>query len=226
MKVHNMYPGIILFLTLMSANVNAALTIEVTQGVEGALPIAVVPFDTSRLETELPADIAEIVANDLNRSGIFKTMDRQKLPAQPHYSTQVIYPKWRTAGQEYLVVGRIFQKSSGQYDIQFQLLDVLKLMHDGVKRCAGVHDVDRARHVDAVAYREGLAAYGVDVLDIADLVELNVWEDAVNGPFEILWKLLPRVWIAELYTRGQILFYQGLERGHLDHDRRKNGHKV
>ncbi len=121
-----MYPGIILFLTLMSANVNAALTIEVTQGVEGALPIAVVPFDTSRLDVELPADVAEIVANDLNRSGIFKTMVRQKLPAQPHYSTQVIYPKWRTAGQEYLVVGRIFQKSSGQYDIQFQLLDVLK----------------------------------------------------------------------------------------------------
>jgi TolB protein len=85
-----------------------------------------VPFDTSRLDAELPTDIAEIVANDLNRSGIFKTMDRQKLPTQPHYSTQVIYPKWRTAGQEYLVVGRIFQKSSGQYDIQFQLLDVLK----------------------------------------------------------------------------------------------------
>ena len=121
-----MYPGIILFLTLMSANVNAALTIEVTQGVEGALPIAVVPFDTSRLETELPADVAEIVANDLNRSGIFKTMVRQNLPAQPHYSTQVLYPRWRTAGQEYLVVGRIFQKSSGQYEIQFQLLDVLK----------------------------------------------------------------------------------------------------
>ena len=121
-----MYPGIILFLTLMSANVNAALTIEVTQGVEGALPIAVVPFDTSRLETELPADLAEIVANDLNRSGIFKTLDRQKLPAQPHYSTQVLYPRWRNAGQEYLVVGRIFQKTSGQYNIQFQLLDVLK----------------------------------------------------------------------------------------------------
>jgi len=121
-----MYPGIILFLTLMSANVNAALTIEVTQGVEGALPIAVVPFDTSRLDVELPADVAEIVANDLNRSGIFKSMDRQNLPAQPYYSTQVLYPRWRTAGQEYLVVGRISQKSPGQYVIEFQLLDVLK----------------------------------------------------------------------------------------------------
>jgi TolB protein len=110
----------------MSASVHAALTIQITQGVEGALPIAIVPFDTSKLDAELPADVAEIVANDLNRSGIFKSMERQKLPAQPHYSTQVLYPRWRTAGQEYLVVGRIFQKSPGQYDIEFQLLDVLK----------------------------------------------------------------------------------------------------
>ncbi len=126
MKILFKYPGIILILTLMSGGVNAALTIQITQGVEGALPIAIVPFDTSRLDAELPTDIAEIVANDLNRSGIFKSMDRQKLPAQPHYSTQVLYPRWRTAGQEYLVVGRIFQKSPGQYDIEFQLLDVLK----------------------------------------------------------------------------------------------------
>ena len=126
MKLLFKFPGIILILTLTSASVNAALTIQITQGVEGALPIAIVPFDTSRLDAELPEEVAEIVANDLNRSGIFKSMDRQELPAQPHYSTQVIYPRWRTAGQEYLVVGRIFQKSSGQYDIQFQLLDVLK----------------------------------------------------------------------------------------------------
>ncbi len=126
MKVLFKYTGVILIVTLMSASVHAALTIQITQGVEGALPIAIVPFDTSKLDAELPADVAEIVANDLNRSGIFKSMERQKLPAQPHYSTQVLYPRWRTAGQEYLVVGRIFQKSPGQYDIEFQLLDVLK----------------------------------------------------------------------------------------------------
>ena len=126
MKLPIKFPGIILILALTPASVNAALTIQITQGVEGALPIAIVPFDTSKLDSELPADVAEIVANDLNRSGIFKSMERQKLPAQPHYSTQVLYPRWRTAGQEYLVVGRIFQKSPGQYDIQFQLLDVLK----------------------------------------------------------------------------------------------------
>jgi TolB protein len=105
---------------------NAALTIEITGGVEGALPIAVVPFDTSRLSSKLPIDIAEIVASDLNRSGVLKSMERTKLPANPHYSNQVQYARWRTAGQEYLVVGRVLEKSPGLYNIEFQLLDVLK----------------------------------------------------------------------------------------------------
>ncbi len=104
----------------------AALTIEITSGVEGALPIAVVPFDTSKLTTELPADIASIVSSDLNRSGVLKVLDSVALPSRPHYSNQVRYAQWKSAGQDYLVVGRIFEKAPGLYDIQFQLLDVLK----------------------------------------------------------------------------------------------------
>jgi TolB protein len=102
------------------------LTIEITGGVEGALPIAVAPFDISEVAHKLPIDIAEIITNDLNRSGALKVMPRIKLPAKPHYSNQVSYPTWRVAGQEYLVVGRIRDKTSGTYEIQFQLLDVIK----------------------------------------------------------------------------------------------------
>ncbi len=105
---------------------NAALTIEITQGVDGALPIAVVPFDSAKLSSKLPVDLAEIVASDLNRSGVLKSMERAKLPASPHYSNQVQYQRWREAGQDYLVVGRVLEKSPGVYIIEFQLLDVLK----------------------------------------------------------------------------------------------------
>ncbi|MCP4430891.1 MAG: Tol-Pal system beta propeller repeat protein TolB [Gammaproteobacteria bacterium] len=104
----------------------AALTIEITSGVEGALPIAVVPFDTSKLTSKLPTDIAEIVSNDLNRSGVLKALERDLLPTHPHYSNQVRYTQWKSAGQDYLVVGRILEKAPGDYTIQFQLLDVLK----------------------------------------------------------------------------------------------------
>jgi TolB protein len=126
MKFGLLHLHVLLIMAFVSAGANAALDIEITRGVEAALPIAVVPFDTTKLPSKLSADIAEIISNDLNRSGIFKTLDTKSLPANPHYSTQVNYSRWRNAGQEYLVVGRVFLKSSGKYDIQFQLLDVLK----------------------------------------------------------------------------------------------------
>jgi TolB protein len=94
--------------------------------IEGALPIAVVPFDTARLTRRLSTDIADIVSNDLNRSGVFKVLERKALPSTPHYGNQVSYPQWRLAAQEYLVVGRILERPGGLFNIEFQLLDVLK----------------------------------------------------------------------------------------------------
>ncbi len=116
----------LLFCAAFPTGAYAALTIEITGGVDGALPIAVVPFDTSKLSSKLPADIAEIVSSDLNRSGVLTVLERNLLPTRPHYSNQVRYTQWKSAGQDFLVVGRVLEKSPGDYNIQFQLLDVLK----------------------------------------------------------------------------------------------------
>jgi TolB protein len=94
----------VIFLWAVSTAGRAALTIEITGGTEGALPIAVVPFDVSKLAGKLPVDLAQIVSSDLNRSGVLTVMERGALPASPHYSNQVKYQQWR----------------------EFQLLDVLK----------------------------------------------------------------------------------------------------
>lgn len=113
---------------LLCANsaARAALTIEITQGVDSALPIAVVPFDTSKLSSQMPVDLAAIVASDLNRSGVLRAMERNAMPEAPHYGNQVNFGHWRNAGQDYLLVGRVLEKSAGIYRIEFQLLDVLK----------------------------------------------------------------------------------------------------
>ena len=116
----------VIFLWAVSTAGRAALTIEITGGTEGALPIAVVPFDVSKLAGKLPVDLAQIVSSDLNRSGVLTVMERGALPASPHYSNQVKYQQWRGAGQDYLVVGRVREDSPGVYTIEFQLLDVLK----------------------------------------------------------------------------------------------------
>ena len=55
---------------LFSVKASATLTIDITQGVEGALPIAIVPFVWEGKEV-LPEDVSGIVRADLQRSGRF-----------------------------------------------------------------------------------------------------------------------------------------------------------
>ena len=58
------------------------LTITITQGIEAALPIAVVPFSVSGAipPTE---DIAQIISNDLVRTGQFKAFPVKDMLAKP-----------------------------------------------------------------------------------------------------------------------------------------------
>ena len=127
MGIHRLKTNLLALVLLVAVQPAAAsLTIEITQGVDSALPIAVVPFDTSGLTNKLPEDIAEIVSSDLNRSGVLRTLERSALPETPYFSNQVNYGHWRNAGQDYLVVGRVREESAGVYRIEFQLLDVLK----------------------------------------------------------------------------------------------------
>lgn len=110
----------------ISHNLYAEITIEITEGVEGAIPMAVVEFDTSNLPVKVKTDIAQIVSEDLNRSGVFKVLNSTQYVTKPHYSKDVNYANWRQLNQEYLVVGRILSKQPGRLDVQFQLLDVIK----------------------------------------------------------------------------------------------------
>ena len=98
------------------------LTIRITEGVEGALPIAVVPFEWTG--QPLPEDIAQVIANDLTRSGRFNTMSRDDLPARPTDATQVNFKDWRTVGMDNLVIGQITATADGGYMVEFRLLDV------------------------------------------------------------------------------------------------------
>jgi TolB protein len=99
----------------------AALTIEITEGVESAVPIAVVPFAS---ETA-PVNIAAIVNADLERSGYFKMMAEQSMPARPSKAAEVNFKEWLAVGQSYMVIGQVID-AGGQYNVQFQLLDTYK----------------------------------------------------------------------------------------------------
>lgn len=100
----------------------AALTIEVTGGTESETPVAVVPFASNAA----PEDVSAIVNADLERSGYFRMMAQQAMPGRPTSAGEVNFREWQSLGQNYMVVGKVNPNGNGQYDVQFQLLDVFK----------------------------------------------------------------------------------------------------
>lgn len=104
----------------------AELQIEITQGVDKALPIAVVPFGWEGPGAGPPLDVAAVVAGDLARSGRFAPLERRDMLQKPTTPSEVKFDDWRMQGSESLVIGRVLQTAWGQYEIQFQVFDVLR----------------------------------------------------------------------------------------------------
>lgn len=113
-------------LLICSRSAAAALTIEITQGVEGALPIAIIPFDERNNARPPPQDVAGIVADDLRRSGRFAPVAEQNLVSKPVEAKQIRFGDWRTLGVESLVIGRVETVAADRYRLQFQLFDVYR----------------------------------------------------------------------------------------------------
>ena len=114
-----------LFVLAMAPAAQAILTIEITQGVDGGLPIAIVPFAVSASEKP-PQDIAEVVAADLARSGRFTALDRKDFVARPSEDKQVVFKDWRIIKSEALVIGNVRPAGGGKWRVEFRLYDVYK----------------------------------------------------------------------------------------------------
>jgi TolB protein len=152
----------------------AVLTIEITQGVSGALPIAVVPFGWQGPQPEAPVDIAAVIAADLQRSGRFSPLPRTDMLSQPQQSAQVDFRDWRILGSESLVIGRVRALESG-FQVQFQLFDVFRQTQlTGYSIRAGGDDLRRAAHQIAdMIYETLLGEPGAFATRIAYVTELR-----------------------------------------------------
>ena len=116
-----------LILVAMFATVfatRADLDITVTGGETAAQPIAVVPFAQP---SSAPADVAAVVAADLDRSGLFRTLRREDMKFElPTQESQVDYRTWRALGQEALVIGNVAAQPNGAALTHAELYDVFR----------------------------------------------------------------------------------------------------
>ena len=101
---------------------SAEFVVEVTRGQDNAVPIAIVPFADPGVAD---VDVAQVVSNDLARSGRFKAMDRKDMVERPHTGANITYDDWRRLGNDYVVVGLMTAQGADRYDISFELYNVL-----------------------------------------------------------------------------------------------------
>lgn len=116
--------GSLLVPMLATVPARAELTIEITEGVTDPVPIAIVPLGWQGVGAP-PLDVAEVIANDLARSGLFKPMARQDMVDLPTRSAEVELDDWRMLRNDFVVVGRLEPQSDGRYVIACELINVL-----------------------------------------------------------------------------------------------------
>jgi len=103
----------------------AQLRIEIIDGVEGAMPIAVVPFSWQSQMPQPASGVADIVSANLRRSGLFEPMAQAQMVERPTRPPEVRFGTWRLLRVDHLVIGRVLDAPDGVgQEIEYHLLDV------------------------------------------------------------------------------------------------------
>ena len=111
-------------LLMGSFPVHAELMVDITQGGDGAMPIAVLPFSALGVPS---GSLSPVIASDLEGSGKFVVMPASRFPEQPVMPAHPDFSLWQQQGQEHVVIGRIVQGSqSDTLYAEFVLYDVIQ----------------------------------------------------------------------------------------------------
>jgi TolB protein len=102
-----------------------SLNVDIVGGVKTATPIVVVPFSTPG-GSPLATDLADVIRNDFNRSGKFRSLAKSDIVEFPTKGADIKFATWRLLKQDYITVGRITDAGSGTLRIEYELWDVNK----------------------------------------------------------------------------------------------------
>jgi TolB protein len=113
-------------LALAPRRAGAALKLEITQGNPQPMPVALPDFVAgSPAETEVARNVTSIIANNLQRSGLFAVIN----PAA--YTEKIVnsdavprFADWRVINAQALVTGRLTKQPDGRLKAEFRLWDV------------------------------------------------------------------------------------------------------
>jgi TolB protein len=100
-----------------------ALNLQITQGMNNALPVAVYAFSESPVKIAGNTTVSQVITNDLTMSGRFN-ITPEDFNANLNAMTTKQQNQWQQAGIQDVVTGSIHKGIAGDVDVEAQLMDV------------------------------------------------------------------------------------------------------
>ena len=143
---------LLLSLSLLLGNAQAAEPLVISRGTDRAVPIAVVPFGMQG-GVVLPEDMSGIIGNDLRNSGFFEPIAKQNMISQPAQPAEIIYRDWKAVGAQYLLIGNV-TPAAGRLQVNFSLYNVTTEQQVMAGTVSGGMDQlrDMAHHISDQAF--------------------------------------------------------------------------
>lgn len=129
-------------IVLLSQSLSARLQVEVTQGIEGGVPIAVIPFRGE--PKEIKRQYHRVISDDFSYSVLFSVVRADADEPLP-VGSEIDYDAWLAQGVEKLVVGEVM----GRDEVQVELHDIIRRQRVKVFSIA----LDRIKAMDYVAHQ-------------------------------------------------------------------------
>lgn len=104
----------------------ADIEIDITKGSLEPVSIAIPKFINTHPDTEkIAADMAAVITEDLERSGLFRALDPASfIETQTDINYQPRFADWRIINAKALVSGRIVRENENRLRVEFRLWDV------------------------------------------------------------------------------------------------------
>lgn len=156
------------------------LKIRITQGREGAQPIAVAPFGWTGASALPPVPIGQVIGDDLARSGRFNPVPFSDLPSEPKRVDDVNFQDFRMLGTPNLVIGTLTQLPSGRFSVEFRLFDVFSATQlTGFQTEASLPELRRKAHqISDIIYEHLTGERGAFDTRIAYITEARRADDS------------------------------------------------
>ena len=110
-----------LFCVLLAGTAGAQFRVEVSGVGTTQIPVAVTPFRGNEAAAH---KVGAIIQADLERSGLFRSVDLAGVPVSDETSGLSDPSFWRKKGADALVSGSVTRLPDGRFDVRFRLWDV------------------------------------------------------------------------------------------------------